>query len=91
MIIHFQKRQRNEELITRHEQSYPRLYWSLRSALRPLIAARVQSSDNQQQINQDKKRQQFRRTRTNSFNSSPIVNASRRSEDSEETDEEPIV
>ncbi|XP_051171348.1 uncharacterized protein LOC127288124 [Leptopilina boulardi] len=86
-----QKRQRNEELITRHEQSYPRLYWSLRSALRPLIAARVQSSDNQQQINQEKKRQQFRRTRTNSFNSSPIVNTSRRSEDSEETDEEPIV
>lgn len=87
-----QKRQRNEELITRHEQSYPRLYWSLRSALRPLIAARVQSSDNQQQINQDKKRQQFKRTRTNSFNSSPIVNhPSRRSEDSEETDEEAIV
>lgn len=34
------KLQRNRELLAHQERSYPRLYWSLRNALRPLILAR---------------------------------------------------
>lgn len=92
-ICFSQKRSRNEELIAYQEQTHPRFYWSLRSALKPLITARGQVNDNQQS-QQQQKRQQLRRPRTNSFNSSPVSgghSSMRYVDESDETDEEPVL
>lgn len=93
-------RKKNEELMGRQEVVYPRLYWSLRSALRPLISAHSLSNESEQPY----KRQQHRRPRTNSFSAVPLITSScdpystsattashQRIEDSEETDEEPVL
>ncbi|XP_008201968.1 uncharacterized protein LOC100123495 isoform X2 [Nasonia vitripennis] len=95
--------QKKTELISRHELSYPRLYWSLRSALRPLISAQSLGADNEPP---QQKRQQHRRPRTNSFSAVPLVTSSsatsfsstssstsqqQRTDDSDETDEEPVL
>ncbi|XP_076224851.1 uncharacterized protein LOC116430111 [Nomia melanderi] len=40
-----EKQNQNKELIIQHERTYPRLSWSLRSALRPLIDAHGQQAD----------------------------------------------
>ncbi|XP_012282340.1 uncharacterized protein LOC105700732 [Orussus abietinus] len=77
-----QKRQMNKELIAQQEQVFPRLYWSLRSALQPLILARGQNSEVSLQ-------KRHRRPRTNSFTSTP-VSSNHRLHDSE-TDEEPVL
>lgn len=45
LSILFQKRKRSKELILGQERAYPRLYWSLRTALRPLIDAHEQQID----------------------------------------------
>ncbi|XP_015593067.1 uncharacterized protein LOC107266762 [Cephus cinctus] len=74
--------ERNKELIAQQEQVYPRLYWSLRSALQPLIIARGQNLE----INQQKR---HRRPRTNSFTSTPLTSAQQLHDS--ETDEEPVL
>ncbi|XP_011498134.1 PREDICTED: uncharacterized protein LOC105362393 [Ceratosolen solmsi marchali] len=98
-------RKKKEDPIGRQEMTYPRLYWSLRSALRPLISAQGLGGESEQPY----KRQQHRRPRTNSFSALPLVtttisdhyastssamaggNHHQRIEDSEETDEEPVI
>ncbi|XP_014206620.1 uncharacterized protein LOC106638097 [Copidosoma floridanum] len=84
----------------RPDSRYPRLYWSLRSALRPLISTHPSNpgADGGEQL---QKRQQHRRPRTNSFSAVPLVTSglgcvagsaasNKRIDDDDETDEEPI-
>lgn len=40
-----QRQKQSKELILQQERAYPRLYWSLRTALRPLIDAHGQQLD----------------------------------------------
>ncbi|XP_046611734.1 uncharacterized protein LOC124301087 isoform X1 [Neodiprion virginianus] len=76
------KLERNKQIIAQQEQVYPRLYWSLRSALQPLIVARGFTEETNQQ-------KRHRRPRTNSFTAS-ASSASQPLNDSE-TEEEPVV
>ncbi|XP_058791070.1 uncharacterized protein LOC131664190 [Phymastichus coffea] len=82
---------KNEDLMNRQETTYPRVYWSLRSALRPLISAQTNLENEQPK----RQLQPHRRPRTNSFGALPSTpnhhHHHHGDENSDETDEEPVV
>ncbi|XP_015123427.1 uncharacterized protein LOC107045619 [Diachasma alloeum] len=80
------KLQRNRELLAGHERSYPRLYWSLRTALRPLILARgpAQGSGHQAQRHRHKGRKGALATLT-------VLATSQELADSESEDEGQVI
>ncbi|XP_014220716.1 uncharacterized protein LOC106648374 [Trichogramma pretiosum] len=95
---------KSDDLISRQEASHPRVYWSIRSALRPLISAQNLNTENESPS--QKRQHQHRRPRTNSFNNtssnspssttsssssiSSMASSTQQPED-EETDEEPVL
>ena len=85
-------------MINRHEANHPRAYWSIRSALRPLIAAQALFGDSDHQPLTQKRQHQHRRLHSNSFNNSSDIGTSSSStvplasqREDEEIDEEPVL